>query len=181
MSIVLHTQEKFMMAARNAHVIFLDYDGVLHPDAVYLSKQGPSLKADGELFMWAPALVQLLEEFPSVSLVLSTSWVRHLGFKKALGYLPQSMRNKVIGATWHSSMSREWPDEQTWDGRTRYTQICRYASRAHLQHWLAIDDDASGWPPEAGKYLIHCVADQGLGHESTLSSLRRGLEELVAQ
>lgn len=63
----------------NTRVLFLDLDGVLHPDAVYLSRQGPTLKADGTLFVWTPILANLLVDFPMISLVLSTSWVRHLG------------------------------------------------------------------------------------------------------
>ena len=32
-------------------VLFLDFDGVLHPDEVYLTRRGPELRAPGELFM----------------------------------------------------------------------------------------------------------------------------------
>ncbi len=37
-------------------ILFLDFDGVLHPDAVYLTRRGVELRAPGELFMWAPIL-----------------------------------------------------------------------------------------------------------------------------
>ncbi|NKA73639.1 hypothetical protein GO285_02999 [Ralstonia solanacearum] len=37
-----------------AMTLFLDYDGVLHPDEVYYEYGKPVLRADGELFMWAP-------------------------------------------------------------------------------------------------------------------------------
>ena len=84
---------------KNTHILFLDFDGVLHPDAVYLSRQGPTLKSEGTLFMWAPILANLLDDFPIISLVLSTSWVRHLGYKRALGYLPIELRERVIGVT----------------------------------------------------------------------------------
>ena len=86
---------------QNIHILFLDFDGVLHPDAVYLSRQGPTLKAEGTLFLWAPTLANLLYDFPTTSLVLSTSWGRHLGFKRALGYLPRELQERVIGATRH--------------------------------------------------------------------------------
>ncbi|WP_122553115.1 HAD domain-containing protein, partial [Pseudomonas viridiflava] len=132
------------MPARRDQVLFLDFDGVLHPDAVYLSRQGPTLRAEGELFMWAPILVEILENFQEVSLVLSTSWVRNLSFKRALGFLPSALGNRVTGATWHSSMAREWTDESKWDGRTRYDQISRYAARAQVAHWVSLDDDPEG-------------------------------------
>lgn len=37
-------------------ILFLDYDGVLHPDAAYLVKGRPELRAEGCVFMWAPIL-----------------------------------------------------------------------------------------------------------------------------
>ncbi|MNF68041.1 hypothetical protein D3C84_498740 [compost metagenome] len=130
---------------RNTHTLFLDFDGVLHPHAVYLTRQGPTLKAEGTLFMWAPTLANLLDDFPMISLVLSTSWVRHLGYKRELGYLPRELRERVIGAKWHSSMAKGWADENQWDGKIRYDQICRYAARSQLRHWIVLNDDVQGW------------------------------------
>ncbi|WP_240189644.1 HAD domain-containing protein [Azonexus hydrophilus] len=86
-------------------ILFLDFDGVLHPDAVYFVRGRPTLRAKGELFMWAGALVDLLTEHPDVRIVLSTSWVRALRFNRARSYLPAELRRCVIGATWHSAMS----------------------------------------------------------------------------
>ena len=37
-------------------ILFLDFDGVLHPDAAFLVNGRPTLKADGELMMCAPLL-----------------------------------------------------------------------------------------------------------------------------
>jgi len=35
-------------------ILFLDFDGVLHPDAVYLRHSGQiELRTEGELFMWS--------------------------------------------------------------------------------------------------------------------------------
>jgi hypothetical protein len=45
-------------------ILFLDFDGVLHPDAVYLERGRPVLRADGELFMWAHHLVDALASAP---------------------------------------------------------------------------------------------------------------------
>lgn len=52
-------------------ILFLDFDGVLHPDAVYLRLNGEiELRAPGALFMWAPALVDALEAHPQIRIVL---------------------------------------------------------------------------------------------------------------
>ena len=38
-------------------ILFLDLDGVLHPDEAYLVHGRSVLRAEGELFMWAPLLI----------------------------------------------------------------------------------------------------------------------------
>lgn len=164
---------------RNSHVLFLDFDGVLHPDSVYLTRQGPALKAEGTLFMWAPIIANILDDFPMISLVLNTSWVRQLGYKRALGYLPIELQGRVIGASWHSSMAKGWIDDNQWDGKTRYDQICRYAARSQVRHWIALDDDVEGWAESAAQHLITCAPDFGIGSPQTQAKLRRRLEEFV--
>lgn len=165
---------------KSTHILFLDFDGVLHPDAVYLSRQGPTLKADGALFMWAPILAEILSGFPEVSLVLSTSWVRHLGYKRTLSYLPRELQERVIGATWHSSMDKGWVDEIQWDGKTRYDQICRYAARSQLQHWIALDDDVQGWAEGLAEKLIACAPEFGLSSREIQAELQRRLREMCS-
>lgn len=162
----------------NSHILFLDFDGVLHPDAVYLTRQGPTLQGEGTLFMWAPILANLLDDFPMISLVLSTSWVRHLGYKRALSYLPRELQERVIGATWHSSMAKGWVDENQWDGKTRYDQISRYAARSQLHNWIALDDDIQGWAESSAQHLIACARDFGLSSTQTQAELQRRLEEM---
>ena len=87
-------------------ILFLDFDGVLHPDAVFLEKRRPVLRADGNLFMWVPHLISAIEPYPEVQIVLSTSWVRARGFSRAKKALPKPLRDRIIGSTWHSSMGR---------------------------------------------------------------------------
>ncbi|WP_235813837.1 HAD domain-containing protein [Pseudomonas ficuserectae] len=169
------------MPSRREQVLFLDYDGVLHPDAVYLSRQGPVLRAKGELFMWAPVLVEILEDFQEVSLVLSTSWVRNLSFRRAMGFLPSDLGKRVTGATWHSSMARDWADDSKWDGRTRYDQISRYAARAQLANWVSLDDDPEGWGATAQHRLVACDPDLGLGNPQTQRSLIDVLQRMASR
>lgn len=165
---------------KGTHILFLDFDGVLHPDAVYLTRQGPTLKGEGTLFMWAPILAKLLDNFPMVSLVLSTNWVRHLGYKRALGYLPPELHSRVIGATWHSALAKGWADETQWDGKTRYDQICRYAARSQLRHWIALDDDGQGWAEGAAQQLVACESDRGLSCVQTQIDLQSSLREMCS-
>jgi hypothetical protein len=106
-------------------ILFLDFDGVLHPDAVYLERGRPVLRADGELFMWSRHLLDALASAPHVRIVLSTSWARELRFARARDYLPADLRPRVIGSTWHSGMAtddehRPLGRDTWWDTSTRY-------------------------------------------------------------
>ncbi|WP_444633474.1 HAD domain-containing protein [Cupriavidus oxalaticus] len=170
-------------------IVFLDYDGVLHPDAAYLVNGRPELHADGTLFMWAPILEKVLEPYPQVRIVLSTSWVRALrSFSRARSYLPVALQTRVIGATWHSAMSRHHEGAHRVDASwftelSRYAQIARYISRAgfRAEHWLAIDDDSEDWPAELRDHLIETDGARGLASESAQAELALRLQRMVAE
>ncbi len=156
-------------------ILFLDFDGVLHPDAVYLTRHGVELRAEGELFMWAPILEKLLDDCPHIKVVLSTSWARELGFSKAKKRLPESIRARVIGATWHSGEATGWPDQIKWDVLSRFEQIMRYCGRARVTDWLALDDDDRGWPDDQRHHLLYCDPNTGLAgldYDATRAALR---------
>lgn len=166
-------------------LLFLDYDGVLHPDAAYLIGGRPVLKAEGELFMWAPVLVELLRPYPELKIVLSTSWVRVLGFGKARDYLPPELRSQVIGGTWHSAIGRHAEGaHRTYSSwfveSSRYQQIARYVSRAggRASNWLAIDDDSEGWADAQRTRLIETDGDAGLSSPLAQNELRAKLRLL---
>lgn len=158
-------------------ILFLDYDGVLHPDEAYLEKGRPVLHAEGKLFMWAPLLSHVLQEHPNVRIVLSTSWARELGYVRARRYLPEELRKRVIGATWHSGMAKDLGlrrrgDTTWWDMATRYQQIRRYVERAQIQKWVAIDDDVDGWGEVDREQLIQTDGRTGLSDPAVLEALR---------
>lgn len=68
--------------------LFLDYDGVLHPDAVYQTRRGLELRASGQLLMHASVLEEILDEFPQAKIVLSTSWVVFFHSAERVGCSP---------------------------------------------------------------------------------------------
>ena len=56
----------------------------------------------GVLFEYAERLEGRLRHYPDVQIVLPTSWVRVKGFNHSRKRLPADLRERVIGATWHS-------------------------------------------------------------------------------
>lgn len=164
-------------------ILFLDFDGVLHPDAVYLERRRPVLRAEGSLFMWAPLLADLLADLPRVRIVLSTSWARELGFDSARRRLPEPLRARVIGATWHSAMGyhkesshRQYPT--WWDTATRYEQIKRYAERTKTSDWVAVDDQPEGWAEIDHDKLVKTDSIKGISDSRALLELDARLHKM---
>ncbi|MNI82338.1 hypothetical protein D3C73_1390380 [compost metagenome] len=77
-------------------------------------------------------------------------------------------------------MAKNWINENLWDGKARYDQICRYAARSQLQHWTALDDDAEGWSEGSAQHLIACASDIGLSSAKTQTELRKRLGEICS-
>lgn len=153
--------------------LFLDYDGVLHPDAVYREGGRIVLRADGfRLFDWSAILDDLLAPYPTLQILLSTSWVRVLGFDAARAHLPEGLQRRVVGATWHETAPRRW------DNLTRYDQI-RYAVERHRHtRWVAVDDNDAGWAEEHRANLALTDPLLGLGTSAAQQDLRDKLEWL---
>lgn len=167
------------MARIDDIVLFLDFDGPLHPDAVYRYRGGRiELRADGiQLFEYAPILVDILAPFPAVKIVLSTSWVRVLGFDEAKRHLPQELQQRVVGATYHSDMDRERPGR--FENLSRFRQIEQYVQRHKIGRWIALDNDDAGWSDEHRQNLIHVDNWLGIYAPKSREELRAKIELLA--
>ena len=154
-------------------IIYLDYDGVLHPDGVYLQKGVPVLKGDQAhlgLFVWMPILETILADFPLVRVRLSTSWVYVKRFSYAKGRLSALLQARVDGSTFHTMM----PDYE-WEEMTRYEQILSDVNRKKYTNWLAIDNDDYGWPDSERHHLVKTENLLGLGDPSAQADLQAKL------
>lgn len=158
-------------------VLFLDFDGVLHPDCAFRTKRGVELRAPGSLMMYAPALQGILNDFPQVKIALSTSWVRMLGYQRARAALPNGLQERTVSATWHSRMRAT--AREGFDLFTRYEQICGAVHRAGIRRWIAIDDDPEFSWPIKDERLVRCDSQLGLGSEPTRDELRTKLRLLA--
>lgn len=158
-------------------VLYLDYDGVLHHDAVFRSpKRGiyldSSLAPGRRLFEWTEFLVQAIQPFPQLEIVLSTSWVRVLGYTSARSYLPPELFSRVVGATFHRrvhggdavrGVSGYRPD--------RGVEVMRDVSRRQPWEWVAVDDTDEGWPAEHRDRVVLCDPSTGLSDAATRAQL----------
>lgn len=154
-------------------VLYLDYDGVLHNDACFWHpRRGAYLNAGPghTLFQYAGMLEEYLEPYPDIRIVLSTSWVRQYRCAGAAKRLPHTVRDRVIGATYHSQML----GSAFWD-KPRWLQIWEDVLRRSPGSWLAIDNDVGDWPPELERHLVAADDAFGISPPGIQETLRRRL------
>lgn len=150
-------------------VLYLDYDGVLHHDAVYRNPKAgihidASVAPGRRLFEWTEFLIQAVQPFPRLEIVLSTSWVRVLGYTRARSYLPAELNSRVVGATFHRRIHGA---ESVREGGIvipeRGVEVLRDVSRRQPLQWVAVDDTDDGWPAEHRDRVVLCDPSTGLG------------------
>lgn len=129
---------------QNGLILYLDFDGVLHHEDCRWNKHGPYINGPVEykVFQHVGLLEQLLEPYPQVKIVLSTSWVRTYGCIGAAKRMKsESLQKRVIGATFHSKM-----DEAEFVAAPRGMQVWGDVYVRKPSDWLALDDDYLHWP-----------------------------------
>ena len=163
-------------------VLYLDYDGVLHPADVRVTKDEPhqprvyqaGRATPHPLFEHAPLLERILQPFPAVRISLSTSWVRTLGYEFARQQLPPGLRERVVGTVWQGFLLNYPP-------RTRHDAITTDVEERGVQRWLALDDDVDGWP-DRRRHLVVAPTDtwQGLAQPGLADELTAALDLLCS-
>lgn len=164
------------MKGTGKFVLYLDFDGVLHHENVlWHPKVGPYLSAPEQykIFMHVKLLEQLLEPYPQILIVLSTSWVKRYGITTAARNLSPSLRNRVVGGTWHSRMN-----SQEFLEKSRGVQIHEDAMRRKPRAWFALDDDCVGWPEHLFDQLILTHPRDGISDAGVLVELNLKLMKM---
>jgi hypothetical protein len=137
-------------------ILFLDFDGVLHPDPAQPDQRFRSL----------PRLISVLRDHPDVEIVISSMWREKLSLDELREFFPTDIAERIIGTTpitprvdGYAPARREgeiidWLESQ---GRTGAP-------------WIALDDQ--GWQFNQHKdRLVECVFYDGLD-ERTEALLR---------
>jgi len=132
-------------------ILFLDYDGVLHPD--------PCTDAT-RLFENAPRLARVLEGFPGVGIVLSTSWRTVRSERELLDPLPAIVRERVLGATPRCSDFTPSPALLPYRRHAECLQWLEEHGMAACP-WWALDDRVEWFQPYC-ENLIACNPRIGL-------------------
>ncbi|WP_404851403.1 HAD domain-containing protein [Cupriavidus sp. D384] len=157
------------------HVLYLDFDGVLHPDAAYRTRNGIELlhHPGHSLFENVPLLDQLLAPYPDVKIVLSTSWLLIKGgYDHAKARLSPRLQERCIGGTFHRrEMRKAW-----FESKSRPDQVLLDVHRRKPARWLAVDDSPDEWPDWAGAHVVRTDPTHGIAEDRVLAELRATLD-----
>ncbi|MBB5502196.1 HAD domain-containing protein [Paraburkholderia sp. MM5384-R2] len=165
---------------RGGPVLYLDFDGVLHPEEVWRCRgSGPYVASPPghQVFEHAALLARCLEPFPGVRIVLSTNWVLVFGsVRKVARRLPPALRERVVGATFHRQMDGAW-----FRSIPRGVQVWGDVCRREPDAWLALDDDDAGWPAVCRRHLVHTDPVLGISHPAVLGQLQARLAAMYGR
>lgn len=168
-------------AGSGQRILYLDFDGVLHPADVYAEPgsapalSAAALAAGHALFEHAETLAALLEPFPAVRVVLATSWARGFGHAFACSKLPKAVRSRVCASVYDPERHG-----RGFASMPRGYQVLDDVNYRQPQDWVALDDDATDWPEDHLQRLIKTDSTKGLGDSLVQLQLSRWLRKSSA-
>lgn len=145
-------------------IIFLDFDGVLHP---FFPRKDLSAE-ENQLFSYLPRLEGVLRDFPESRIVIASSWRINRPWENVISAFSLDITARIIGAT---------PDlkhrEPPYPKHPRYEEILVFLRNKNLSaaQWIALDDDPGLYPANC-QNLILC--EDGF-HDAEENSLREVL------
>lgn len=129
-------------------IIFLDFDGVLHP--VFPRRE--LTDDENQLFSYLPRLEGVLMDFPELKIVIASSWRENRPWENVIKAFSPDISARIIGAT-PVLKSKEPP----YPKHPRYEEILDFLNKNNLatSQWIALDDTPEIYPPDC-KNLILC-------------------------
>lgn len=130
-------------------ILFLDFDGVLHPRPII----GRSGEAD--LFCSQHLLEDVLRKVPQVEVVISSSWREQHPLDEIREHFAEDLRDRIVGMTPRPGEDIELAPSKLAD-YPRHTQCVAWLVRHRPPgtRWLAIDDDAEHFSPRCAQLLL---------------------------
>ncbi len=162
--------------------LFVDYDGTLHAGHALLDTTTSEVTLDSgrPLLEYAPLLAEMLEPYPEVEIVLTTSWLQKLPFDQVLSYLPQELGRRVVGTTLGIKPRLSY----VLNGSERTYVITSYVYGKGLKNWMAIDDSVYGTlhfgrtPGEFADRFVLLDSSRGISDEEAQRRIRGWLSSI---
>lgn len=148
-------------------VLFLDFDGVLHPVGEEALDENFRLLPNPKLFQWRPILEQLLEPWPEVQIIVSSDWRRLFDDDNLVRLLGPRLGGRFIGVVEVIDSSRA-------------NELHLEVVRRGIVQWVALDDHptvvAVG---KAEPRFIVCDPSTGLSDLDVQERLKRQLARFI--
>ncbi len=152
-------------------IIFLDFDGVLHP------WEPKTQLNEKQMFSSKPLLENTLRSFPNVEIVITSSWRQKYPLEKLRRLFSPEFAQRIIGVT---------PPTRR-DERGRYPNGCRgqeilqwlYQNHRNVDQWIALDDLEWMFEPSLRSHLVLCDSSTGLTDQK-INELEQRIKELMA-
>lgn len=144
-----------MAADRRRPVLFLDFDGVLHP----------TLCLEAEHFCRRPLFEEVMRRFPAVRIVISSSWRHHFDLERLRPCFSGDIAERIDDTT---------PLWVPGGPANRFQEILAFVCSRGLDEagWLALDDSAFEFPRSCAN-LVLCDGRFGLADDSAMQLARR--------
>ncbi|MGT2473692.1 HAD domain-containing protein [Paraburkholderia terrae] len=163
---VFHEKVERIMLPIDRAVVFLDFDGVLHPVGVPAIDENFCLIENPDLFVWRPILGRLLAPYPMIGIIVSSDW-RRLFDDATLIRLLGPLATRFVGVV------------ESY-GTSRSEEIFAEVERRGLNGWVALDDHPSVIAAQArDPRFIACEPTTGLSSVDVQRTLSLRLAHLV--
>ena len=124
--------------ASSVVILFLDFDGVLHPAGCHTAQH----------FSELPRFEALMREYPDVRIVISSAWQRTFPLPALRALFSADIAARIIGRTLTA--------DPEGDAKNRHQQIWFYLGRAGATsaRWIALDDAESQFPRRCPQLVL---------------------------
>ena len=132
-------------------ILFLDFDGVLHPAGCHTDRH----------FCELPRFENLMRQYPDVRIVISSAWQEAFPLPALRALFSADLAARIIGRTLTADTDG--------DAKNRHQQIWQYLGKAGATsaRWIALDDAQTQFPRRCPQLVVCDPA--------------RGFDELAAE
>lgn len=140
--------------------LFLDFDGVLHPQGCVALDEDFRLLQNPELFCWRGILADVLRPSPATRIIVSSDWRRLFDDENLIRLLGPALGHRFAGVVETFSSNRA-------------DEVLTEAARRGLSNWIAVDDHPSVAEARRNgdKRFVVCNPDTGLSNPSVIAEL----------
>ena len=152
-----------MRCLRDCPILYLDFDGVLHPLGEPELDDNFKLLPNPRRFLWLPILEGVLQPYKRVRIIVSSDWARIFD-DNALIKLLGPLGPRFVGVVETRAGSRR-------------EDITADAQKRGLEYWVAIDDDASV-KQRREEHFVWCNPATGLSDGAVREKLHERIRKV---